>query len=287
MIKEMRPRYSVPALCRFLTVSSSGYYAWIERPQSKRSQEEARIEVEIKSAHRRTRETFGAERLQKEMAGNGVKIGVCRIKRIRKKLGIKCKQKKKFKVTTDSNHNLPVADNILNQKFETSKPNTVWVSDITYIPTEEGWLYLAGHKDLFTGELVGYAMGSRMTKNLVSQSLYMAVTSKRPAKGLIHHSDRGSQYCAHQFRGLLEQLGMRVSMSRRGNCYDNAPMESLWGTIKSELVNHKHYRTREEAVRDIREYIEVFYNRQRTQKRLGYLSPVAYGKMFYEKRNVA
>ena len=130
-------------------------------------------------------------------------------------------------------------------------------------------------------------MGNRITKNLVSQSLYMAVASKRPAKGLIHHSDRGSQYCAYQFRSLLEQLGMRISMSRRGNCYDNAPMESLWGTIKSELINHRHYRARQEAIQDIREYIEVFYNRQRTQKRLGYLSPVAYGKMFYEKRNVA
>lgn len=286
MIKEMRLRYSVPTLCGFLAVSTSGYYAWMDRPQSKRAQEDVRVEVEIKAAHIRTRETCGAERLQKDMAEHGVKVGVCRIKRIRKKLGIKCKQGKKFKVTTDSNHTLPVAENILEQKFEASAPNTVWVSDITYIPTKEGWLYLAGHKDLFTGELVGYAMGSRITKNLVSQSLFRAVAAKRPAKGLIHHSDRGSQYCAYQYRDLLEQFGMQASMSRRGNCYDNAPMESFWGTLKSELIHHRQYRTRQEAIQDISEYIEIFYNRQRRQKRLGYLSPMAYEKKFYE-RNLA
>ncbi len=287
MIKEMRLRYSVPILCRFLAVSTSGYYAWMDRPQSKRAQEDARVEVEIKAAHLRTRETCGAERLQEDMAEHGVKVGVCRIKRIRKKLGIKCKQKKKFKATTDSKHTLPVAENILEQKFEASAPNTVWVSDITYIPTKEGWLYLAGHKDLFTGELVGYAMDSRITKNLVSQSLFRAVAAKRPLKGLIHHSDRGSQYCAYQYRDLLEQFGMQASMSRRGNCYDNAPMESFWGTLKSELVHHRRYRTRQEAIQDISEYIEVFYNRQRRQKRLGYLSPAVYEKQFYEKRIAA
>ena len=287
MIKEMRLRHSVPALCRFLGVSTSGYYAWMDRPQSKRAQEDARVEVEIKAAHNRTRETCGAERLQKDMAEHGIKVGVCRIKRIRKKLGIKCKQEKQFKATTDSNHTLPVAANILEQKFEASAPNTVWVSDITYIPTGEGWLYLAGHKDLFTGELVGYAMGSRITKNLVSQSLFRAVAAKRPVKGLIHHSDRGSQYCAYQYRDLLEHFGMQASMSRRGNCYDNAPMESFWGTLKSELVHHRLYRTMQEAIQDISEYIEVFYNRQRRQKRLGYLSPAVYEKQFYEKRIAA
>jgi transposase InsO family protein len=270
-----------------LSVSASGYYAWKDRPQSKREQEEARGEIEIKAAHHRTRETCGAERLQKDLASHGVKMGVCRIKRIRKKLGIKCKQKKKFKATTDSNHKLPVAKNILGQKFEALKPNSVWVSDITYIPTEEGWLYLAGHKDLFTGELVGYAMGSRITKELVSQSLIRAVTSKRPGKGLIHHSDRGSQYCAYQYRELLDMYGMIASMSRKGNCYDNAPMESFWGTLKNELIHHRRYKTRQEAINNITEYIEVFYNRQRRQRRLDYLSPAVYEKQYYEKRNVA
>ena len=165
-----------------------------------------------------------------------------------KKLGLKCKQKKKFKATTDSNHTLPVAENLLEQEFEASAPNEVWVTDITYIPTEEGWLYLAGHKDICTGEIVGYAMGTRMTKSLVSESLFRAVVGKRPAKGLTHHSDRGSQYCAHEYREMLDQFGMKASMSRKGNCFDHAPMESFWGTLKSELVHHRRYRMRQEAI---------------------------------------
>jgi putative transposase len=169
-MKEMRLQYPVPLMSRVLDVSASGYYAWLERPPSDRTQENARLEVEIKAAHTRTRQTCGPERLQHDLAEHGVQIGVCRIKRIRKKLGIRCKQTKKFTVTTDSRHTLPVAENILDQQFEAETPNSVWVSDITYIPTDEGWLYLAGHKDLFNGEIVGYAMGERITKNLVSQS---------------------------------------------------------------------------------------------------------------------
>ena len=214
MIKEMRLQYSIPMMSRVLNVSVSGYYAWQQRPLSKWAREEARLEVEIRAAHKRTRQTFGPERLQSDLSENGVQVGICRIKRIRKKLGIHCKQKKKFKATTDSKHTLPVAKNLLNQQFEVSGPNKAWVSDITYIPTDEGWLYLAGHKDLFTGEIVGYAMGWRITKNLVSQSLLRAATAKRPAKGLIHHSDRGSQYCSYDYRDLLEQFGMKASMSR-------------------------------------------------------------------------
>jgi transposase InsO family protein len=248
---------------------------------SKRAQEEIRIEAEIRAAHKRTRQSCGPERLQKDLAENGVQVGVCRIKRIRKKLGIQCKQKKKFKATTDSKHTLPVADNLMDQHFETTAPGRVWVTDITYIPTEEGWLYLAGHKDLFTGELVGYAMGARMTKALVMQSLFRAVAAKRPAKGLIHHSDRGSQYCAPAYREMIEEFGMTASMSRKGNCYDNASMESFWGTLKQELVHHRRYKTRQEAIQEITEYIEIFYNRQRRQARLGYLSPVAYEQKFY------
>ncbi|SDL54772.1 Integrase core domain-containing protein [Geoalkalibacter ferrihydriticus] len=166
-------------------------------------------------------------------------------------------------------------------------PNQVWVTDITYIPTAEGWLYLAGHKDLFTGEVVGYAMGERMTKNLVSQSLFRAVAAKRPAAGLIHHSDRGSQYCALEYRKLLEQFGMEVSMSRRGNCYDNAPIESFWGALKNELVHHRRYATKQEAIREITEYIEIFYNRKRRQLRLGYLSPAAYEQQYFKELRAA
>ena len=283
----MRLHYSVPLLSRVLDVSASGYYAWVERPLSKRARENARLEVEITAAHKRTRETCGPERLQRDMAEHGIRAGVCRIRRIRKKLGIRCKQTKKFKVTTDSRHTLPIAENVLNQQFEAATPNSVWVSDITYIPTDEGWLYLAGHKDLFNGEIVGYAMGARITKNLVGESLFRAVVAKRPAQGLIHHSDRGSQYCAYEYREILDQFGMKASMSRRGNCYDNAPMESFWGTLKQELVHHRRYRTRQEAIQDITEYIEVFYNRQRRQARLGFLSPAAYTQKFHAEQLAA
>jgi len=286
-MKEMRPYYSVPLMSRVFDVSASGYYAWIKRPPSRRSREEARLEVEIKAAHKRTRQTCGPERLQRDLADHGVQVGVCRIRRIRKKLGIRCKQTKKYTVTTDSRHTFPVADNLLDQQFEAAAPNSVWVSDITYISTDEGWLYLAGHKDLFNGEIVGYAMGERITKNLVSQSLFRAVAAKRPAEGLIHHSDRGSQYCSYEYQELLCQFEMKSSMSRKGNCYDNAPMESFWGTLKQELVHHRRYRTRQEAVQEITEYIEVFYNRERRQARLSFLSPAAYTQKFYAKRLAA
>ena len=286
-MKGMRFKYCIEAMCRILRVSKSGYYKWLYRKPSQRVREEGRLEVQIKAAHQRTRETCGPERLQHELKEQGVKVGICRIRRIRKKLGLRCKQKRKFRATTDSKHTLPVSENLLHQQFEATGPKEVWLSDITYIPTEEGWLYLAGHKDLFTGEIVGYAMGSRITKNLVSQSLFKAVAAKRPGAGLIHHSDRGRQYCAHEYRRLMDQFKMRASMSRKGDCYDNAPMESFWGTLKNELVHHRRYKTREQAIREITEYIEVFYNRQRRQARLGYLSPAIYERQFYASQVAA
>jgi len=286
-MKEMRLIYSIPKMARFLKVSARGYYKWLNAPPSKRVKEEARLELEIAAAHKRTRKTCGPERLQKDLIAHGIEVGIMRIRRIRKKLGIRCKQVKKFKATTDSNHTLPVAANLLDQDFTVETPNEVWVSDITYVSTDEGWLYLAAHKDLFTGEIVGYAPGPRITADLVSRSLIRAMAAKRPPKGLVHHSDRGSQYCSAEYQRLLKQFGLIPSMSRRGNCYDNAPMESFWGTLKNELVHHHHYKTREEAIREITEYIEVFYNRERRQKRLGYLSPAAYAKKYYARERAA
>ena len=262
-MKELRLDYPLPLVRQALSVSASGYYSWLDRPLSKWAREEARFEVEIKAAHKRTRQTYGAERLQHDLAEHGISVGICRIKRIRRKLGIRCKQKRKFKATTDSKHTLPIAENLLGQQFEVSAPNKVWVSDLTYVPTDEGWLYVAGHKDLFTGSIVGYAMGERLTRNLVSESLFRAIEAKCPAKGLTHHSDRGSQYCSHEFRNILDRFGLTASMSRKGNCFDNAPMESFWGTLKQELIHHRRYRTRREAIQDITEYIELIYNRQR------------------------
>ncbi len=270
-----------------LNLSLSGYHAWLTRKPSKHAQEEVRLEAEIKAAHIRNREIAGPETLQHDLKEQGIQVGVCRIRKIRKKLGIRCIQKKKFKATTDSKHTLPVAENMLNQQFEADAPNRIWVSDITYIPTEEGWLYLAGHKDLFTGEIVGYAMGPKMTRKLIAQSLIRAVSAKRPQPGLIHHSDRGSQYCSQEYTKILDHFGVQASMSRKGNCYDNAPMESFWGILKSELIHHRRYRTRQEAIREITEHIEIFYNRQRRQKRLGYLSPAAYERQYYAKRKAA
>jgi putative transposase len=281
MMRGLRLDYPVPLLRRVLSISASGYYSWVDRPLSQRARDELRLELEIKAAHRRTRQVYGAEKLQYDLAEHGIKVGVCRIKRIRQKLGIRCKQKRKFKATTDSRHKLPVADNILGQQFTVTAPNKVWTSDITYVPTDEGWLYIAGHKDLFNGDIVGYAMGDRLTRNLISQSLFRAIETKRPSQGLLHHSDRGSQYCSHDFRNVLKQNGFIASMSRKGNCYDNAPMESFWGTLKQELTNHRRYRTRQEATQDIIEYIEIFYRRQRRQPRLGFLSPVAYEQRYY------
>jgi len=281
-MKEMRLNYPIQLLRRVLSVSAGGYYAWLDRPLSEWSREESRLEVEIKAADKRTRQVYGAEKLQHDLAAHGIRVGICRIKRIRRKLGIRCKQKRKFKATTNSRHTLPVAENILEQQFKVAAPNKVWVSDITYVPTDEGWLYVAAHKDLFSADIVGYAMGERLTRNLVSQSLFKAVAAKRPAKGLIHHSDRGSQYCSHEYRNILERFGLLASMSRKGNCYDNAPMESFWGTLKQELVHHRRYRTRQEAIRDITEYIEIFYKRQRLQPRLGFLSPAVFEQRYYE-----
>jgi len=281
MMQELRLQFPVPLMGRMMKVSTSGYYSWVDRPLSKRAREEMRLELEIRAADKRSRQTYGPERLQRELVEHGIRVGICRIRRIRKKLGLRCKQKRKFKVTTDSKHKLPVTENLLGQRFQTEKPNKVWVSDITYIPTDEGWLYLAGHKDLFNGEIVGYAMGERLTRRLVSQSLFRALVAKRPAKGLLHHSDRGSQYCSYEYREILARYGLQTSMSGTGNCFDNAPMESFWGTLKQELVNHRHYRTRQEAMQEITEYIEIFYNRLRLQARLGFLSPAAYARRYF------
>jgi len=279
-MRTLRPHYPLSLLCRVLEVSRSGYYAWCTRRPSKRAQENARLAVAIQAAHVRTRQTYGPERLQAELREDGFPAGIGRIKRLRKKLGLRCTPVHRFTITTDSAHHLPVAENLLAQTFTAARPNETWLTDITYVPTGEGWLYVAGVKDLYTCEVVGHAMGARMTTDLVCHALGHAVRAKRPRPGLIHHSDRGSQYCAHDYQNQLRQFGMIPSMSRKGNCYDNAPMESFWGTLKNELVHHRRYETREQARREITEYIEVFYNRQRRHSRLGNCSPAAFAQQW-------
>lgn len=286
-MKTLRCQYSVSVLSDVFDVSKSGYHAFESRPPSKRELENRRLEVAIRASHERTRHSYGPERLQKELRTDGFHAGVSRIKRLRKKLGIRCKQKRKFVATTNSKHRLPVAENLLDQTFVASRPNQVWLTDITYIPTAAGWLYLAGIKDLYTCEIVGYAMGERMTTELVRRALNQAVAAKRPVAGLIHHSDRGSQYCSHDYQRLLKRFGMKASMSRKGNCYDNAPMESFFGTLKNELVHHRRYESREHAIREITEYIEIFYNRQRRHSRLGYLAPAVFANQHYQQQKAA
>lgn len=289
MIHESQRDYPLATLCRVFDVSLSGYHAWLTRPPSRRRQAHERLKLAAQAAHQRTRRSYGAQRLQKELAADGFRASLGTIKRIRRELGLCCvQQKRRFRVqTTDSRHTLPIAPNLLEQRFTVTRPNGVWTADITYVPTAEGWLYVAAIKDLFAGEIVGRSFGQRMTTDLVVRALEQAVATRRPAAGLIHHSDRGSQYCSHEYQALLASYGMRVSMSRKGNCYDNAPVESFWGTLKTELVHHRSYQTRGEAVREIAEYIDLFYNRQRRQARLGYLSPAAYTQQFARQQHAA
>lgn len=283
----LRAPYPLGLLCRVLEVSRSGYHAWRTRRPSKRALENARLEVAIRAAHGRTRQTYGPERLQAELREDSVSAGVGRIKRLRTKLGLRCKQVQRYTTTTESDHALPVAENVLAQTLVATRPNETWVTDITYVPTAEGWLYLAGIKNLFTCEIVGYAMAARMTTDLVLQALRRAMGAKRPRPGLLHHSDRGVQYCAHDYQDQLRQWGLATSMSRKGNWYDNAPMESFWGTLKNELVHHRRYATREQARREITESIEVFYNRQRRHSRLGNRSPVTFARQWARQRLAA
>jgi transposase InsO family protein len=286
-MKQWRLEYPVEVMARVLGVSRSGFYAWLDRPPSPRALEDERLKVAIAAAHVKTRQTYGATRLQAELNEEGFAVGRDRVARLRRDMGIRCRQKRQFKATTHSNHELPVADNVLEQTFAAQGPDEVWHTDITYIPTGEGWLYLAGVKDQFTCEMVGYAMGERMTQGLTLKALSRAIDHRRPPCGLIHHSDRGSQYCALDYRKRLEQQGLVASMSRKGNCYDNAPIESFWGSLKNELVHHQRYATRAEAEASIREYIEIFYNRQRRHSRLGNLAPAVFAQNYRKQQKAA
>lgn len=268
--------YSSVLMCRVLRVSRSGYYAWRDRPESDRAKDNRRLLERIKAIHKKSRQTYGSPRVHRQLVAEGEVCGTGRVERLMSSNGIMAKQTRKFVATTDSRHDLPVAENILDRNFEVSEPDRVWVSDITYIPTEEGWLYLAGIMDLCSKTAVGWSMSESLERPLVIDALTMAYSRRRPGEGLIHHSDRGSQYASEDYRKLLLSYGMRMSMSRKADCWDNAPMESFFGTLKKELIHHRKYRTRDEARRDIFEYIEVFYNRERLHSSLGYLSPVAF-----------
>lgn len=276
--------FSIVLMCQVLKVSRSGYYAWRGRPESKRDVENRGILENIKSAFKKSRKTYGSPRVHQQLVSEGETCSRGRVARLMSANGIRAKHRRKFVATTDSKHDLPVAENVLGRNFSVVEPNRVWASDITYIPTAEGWLYLAGVLDLCSRTAVGWSMGDSLERQLVMDALEMAYMRRQPGKGLIHHSDRGSQYASDDYRNLLKGYGMQMSMSRKGDCWDNAPMESFFGTLKKELVHHRRYRTREEARRDIFDYIEVFYNRKRLHSSLGYVSPAQYEQMIAIKQ---
>jgi putative transposase len=285
MIDQLRNQHPVTHLCALLEVAKSGYQAWCSgKVVPPRRLEDMRLLVAIRAAHERGRGTYGPKKIRTELAEQGIVVGLNRIRRLRKQHGIRCTHKKKFRVTTDSRHNLPIAHNLLDRQFVCTAPNQVWVADITYIPTDEGWLYLAAIKDLYSCEIVGWAMDSRMTKTLVADALRAAYWRKKPKSGLMHHSDRGSQYCSATYRALQASYGMKTSMSRKGNCWDNAPMESFFGTIKTESLHHYRFVTREQARRVVFEYIEVFYNRIRRHAKIGNQVPADFANQFYANR---
>lgn len=256
-----------------MEVCVSSYYAWLKRPESKRKEENQQIVEEIKVIYKQSRNTYGSPRMYVELKKQNISCSQNRVARLMKLHQIAAKRKKRFVVTTDSKHNLPVAENTLNQDFQASKANEKWVTDITYIHTKEGWLYLAVVLDLFSRKIIGWSMDANMERWLVINALKMALQSRHPPKGLLHHSDRGSQYASIDYQKLLVDHKISCSMSRKGNCYDNAVMESFFATLKQELVYHRLYQDRKEAKQDIFEYIQVWYNRKRSHSSLGYLSP--------------
>jgi len=233
--------------------------------------------------HLKSRATYGVRRIYDELREEGERVGYRRIERIRRQAGLWCVQRQRFKATTDSRHGLPVAANLLPHRAAIGSPNRVWVADITYIATDEGWLYLASVMDLYTREIVGWAMDRRLKRTVALDALRMACWRKKPQPGLLHHSDRGTQYASLDYQGLLKALGMRASMSRKGNCYDNAAAESLFATLKKELVQLQRFATREQARQAIFEYIEVFYNRILRHSKLGNLSPSEFERRYYER----
>lgn len=273
---QHRSSHGVQRMCRVIGAARSGYYRWKRQPQSKRHKDNEKILMEIKESHKNSRRAYGSPRITKDLQTRGTKCSENRIARLMKIHGIVGKAKKKFKATTNSKHNLPVAPNLLNQDFVADKPNTVWVSDITYIPTLEGWLYLAVILDIYSRQVVGWAMSDRLTSDFVVKALYQAIGRRRPSLRCIFHSDRGVQYASSDFRDALRAYGFIQSMSRKGNCYDNAVAESFFHTLKTEHVYDYRYETRAEAMQSIFEYIEMFYNRQRRHSALGYRSPVSF-----------
>ncbi len=275
-IERHRGRWPVRLMCRVLAVSPGGYYDWRGRPTSERTQRREALVVAIKAVHREVKARYGSPRIHAELVARGMPCGVNTVAKLMRDEGIAAKTKRKFRCTTDSNHDRPVAENVLDRQFEPAAANQAWTADITYVATGEGWLYLAAVEDLYSRRIVGWSMSSRIDSRLVVDALEMAVAWRLPGEGLVAHSDRGSQYASEHYQGLLSGRGIVCSMSRRANCWDNAPMESFFASLKKELTRGEIFATRAEARANLFEYIEIFYNRVRRHSSLGYRSPIEY-----------
>lgn len=276
-IHEHQQEYPVRKLCQVLRVSRSGYYDWIDRPPSARSQRQAELTERIRQAHQESRQLYGSPKVYQELKAQGTTICENTVAKYMHQAGLRSKARRRFVLkTTDSNHDHPVTDNLLDRQFQQALPDVAWCVDITYVPTDEGWLYLAAVMDLCSRRIVGWSMADHLRAELCTDALRMAIQQRRPKAGLLHHSDRGVQYACGDYQQLLENNGIVCSMSRTCNCYDNAAMESFFSTLKCELIYQEKYATREEARRAIFEYVEVFYNRQRRHSSLGYVSPVEF-----------
>lgn len=282
-IADHRAEFPVSRMCQVLAVSSSGYYAWRKRPASAREMANQELYQRVEAVYHENQEVYGSPRIYRELKDQGVACSENRIARLMRLRGLRAKQTRRFKTTTRRNKTHPVAPNLLQRDFKADRPDQKWLADITYIATGEGWLYLAAILDLYTRRIVGWAMSERMTSDLTIAALEMALLQRRPDAGLIHHSDQGSQYTDQQYQALLKDRGIRASMNGVGSWYDNAPMESFFGTLKSERVHHYAYATRDEAKADVFYYIEAFYNRRRRHSALDYLSPEAYEQRFYQQ----
>jgi putative transposase len=278
-------------MCRVLDVCRSGYYAWCRRPPSKHTLEDAALSRQIQDIHTQSRGSYGSPRVQAALRSAGQQVGRHRVARLMKKLGLHACRKRKFRLTTDSNHDLRVSENLLCRQFSVPQPDVAWVSDLTYIWTGEGWLYLAVIIDLFSRRVVGWSMAEHMQTELVLTALQAALGQRKPSHaGLIFHSDRGSQYASLNFRAALNTSGLTSSMSRRANCWDNAVAESFFGTLKTELIHLEEFANRATARTTIAEWIEIFYNRQRLHSTIGYISPVQFEKLYWvrlSKHNAA
>ena len=275
-IRAQSNNYPVVRLCEVLEVSVSGYYDWRDRPESTRTKENRKLVTKISLFHRASRKIYGSPRIHRDLVESGETVGINRVARLMKQNDIQSRMARKFVITTDSKNTMQPAPNRLQRQFDVEMPDKAWVSDTTFIPSRQGWLYLAVVIDLYSRQVLGWAMGERNNAQLVQDALTMAVWRRGKVKSVIVHSDQGSTYASSDYQKLLKENDLLCSMSRKGECLDNAVAESFFGTLKTELVDHENYRTKDEAKRSLFEYIEVFYNRRRRHSYLGYISPVEY-----------